>query len=297
MLFNTALSFFLCLSWGSASPIAVEKRDVNLGLLSTFQLMKQYADAAYCQENNNSPGDKVSCHFNNCPLVQAQNTTTIAEFENSLLTDVTGFVAADYTNNLTLVSFRGSASIRSWLSDVIFIRIPVDICSGCTAHWGFWTSWVDSRGPVLQAVRTAVAKNPGFRIAFTGHSLGGAIASLAAAELRDNGYNIDLYTFSAPSFGDETLSTYITNQAGGNYRITHYNDPVPRVPPMLIGYAHLSPEYYVSTPALTPVTTADIRVCAGIRNSDCNGAWIIVDILAHIQYFDLMGICFPLLDV
>jgi hypothetical protein len=43
--------------------------------------MKQYADAAYCQENNNSPGDKVSCHFNNCPLVQAANTTTLAEFE------------------------------------------------------------------------------------------------------------------------------------------------------------------------------------------------------------------------
>ncbi|KAH7115385.1 Alpha/Beta hydrolase protein [Dactylonectria estremocensis] len=297
MLFKLALSFFLCLSWGSASPIAVDQRDVNPGLLSMFHLMKQYADAAYCQENNNSPGGKVSCHFNNCPLVQAENTTTIAEFENSLITDVTGFVATDHTNNLTIVSFRGSASIRSWLSDFIFPRIPVDICSGCTAHWGFWTSWVDARDRVLQAIRTAAARNPGFRITITGHSLGGAIASLAAAELRNNGYNVALYTFGAPRFGDDALSTYITNQAGGNYRVTHYNDPVPRVPPMLVGYAHISPEYYVSTPDLAPVTTADIRVCPGIKNADCNGAWIIPDILAHIQYFDIMGLCYPALDV
>ncbi|KAH7231464.1 Alpha/Beta hydrolase protein [Fusarium solani] len=228
--------------------------------------MKQYADAAYCQENNNSPGDKVSCHFNNCPLVQAENTKTIAEFENSLLTDVTGFVAVDYTNNLTIVSFRGSASVRT-------------------------------RSRVLEAIRSTAARNPGFRIAITGHSLGGAIASLAAAELRNNGYNVDLYTFGAPRVGDDALSTYITNQAGGNYRVTHYNDPVPRVPPMLVGYAHISPEYYISTPDLAPVTTADIRVCPGIRNSDCNGAWPIMDILAHTQYFDIMGLCYPLLNV
>ncbi|KAJ9419482.1 hypothetical protein FOXG_07142 [Fusarium oxysporum f. sp. lycopersici 4287] len=297
MLFKLVLLFFLCLSWGSASPLAVERRDVNPDMLSMFHLMKQYADAAYCQENNNSPGDKVSCHFNNCPLVQAANTTTLAEFENSLLTDVTGFVAVDYTNLLTIVSFRGSASVTSWLTDIFFNRILVDICSGCTAHWGFWTSWVAARGPVLQVIRTAAAINPGFRIVVTGHSLGGAIASLAAAELRNNGYSTDLYTFGAPRFGDDALSTYITNQAGGNYRVTHYNDPVPRVPPMFVGYAHISPEYYISTPGLAPVTTADIRVCTGIRNPDCNGAWIIVDILAHIEYFDIMGLCYPLLDI
>jgi hypothetical protein len=105
---------------------------------------------------------------------------------------VTGFVAVDYTNLLTIVSFRGSASVSSWLTDIFFNRIPVDICSGCTAHWGFWTSWVAARGPVLQAIRTAAAINPGFRIVVTGHSLGGAIASLAAAELRNNGYSTDL---------------------------------------------------------------------------------------------------------
>lgn len=105
---------------------------------------------------------------------------------------MTGFVATDYTRNLTIVSFRGSASIRSWLSDIILVRVPVDICSDCTAHRGFWTSWVDARDRVLQAIRAAVARNPGFRVAVTGHSMGGSIASLAAAELRNNGYNVAL---------------------------------------------------------------------------------------------------------
>lgn len=105
---------------------------------------------------------------------------------------MTGFVAADFTNNLTIVSFRGSASIRSWISDLVFPRVPVDICSGCTAHQGFWTAWVEARGTVLKAIKTVAARNPEFRIVITGHSLGGAIASLAAAELRNDGHNIAL---------------------------------------------------------------------------------------------------------
>jgi hypothetical protein len=43
--------------------------------------MEQYAAAAYCPENNNSPGTQLSCHVGNCPRVDAADTTTAIEFE------------------------------------------------------------------------------------------------------------------------------------------------------------------------------------------------------------------------
>ena len=41
-------------------------------------------------------------------------------------------------------------------------------------------------------VRAAQAQHPYFLTVIIGHSLGGAIATYAAAELRDRGYSVDL---------------------------------------------------------------------------------------------------------
>ncbi|KAJ3459934.1 hypothetical protein MRS44_016007 [Fusarium solani] len=222
MFFKLTLSLFFCLSRGSASSIAVERRDVDPSLLSMLHLMKQIREASW---PSTTPTTSRSC------LSEVQHRFEV------------GF----------LISYFPA---YPWIS------------AAAAQHTGVGGRlWVEARSRVLEAIRSTAARNPGFRIAITGHSLGGAIASLAAAELRNNGYNVDLYTFGAPRVGDDALSTYITNQAGGNYRVTHYNDPVPRVPPMLVGYAHISPEYYISTPDLAPVTTADIRLIPSILTS------------------------------
>jgi predicted lipase len=105
---------------------------------------------------------------------------------------VTGFVSVDSTNRNIVISFRGSHSVRNWLADVDFTAIPTDLCNGCTVHQGFWRSWLEARTGILAAAKSAVAKNPGFSIIATGHSLGGAIATLCAANLRNSGYTVAL---------------------------------------------------------------------------------------------------------
>src|SRR5690242_14544050 len=42
--------------------------------------MSQYASAAYCSNNSNSPGDKVRCGSGNCPVVEHANSTTVLEY-------------------------------------------------------------------------------------------------------------------------------------------------------------------------------------------------------------------------
>jgi predicted lipase len=115
---------------------------------------------------------------------------------------VTGFVVVDSTNRKIVVSFRGSKSVRNWLANINFDAIPTDLCPACTVHQGFWKSWLEARPRILAAVKTAVAQNPGFSIVSSGHSLGGALATLCAANLRNDGYTVALVSLKSLLTGD-----------------------------------------------------------------------------------------------
>jgi len=207
-------------------------------------------------------------------------------------TDVSGYVAVDHTNKQIIVSFRGSTTIDAWLTNFDFGTTNTDICSGCTAHTGFWNSWVDARGRVNPAVKQASTTFPTYKISVVGHSLGGAIASLAAAQLRNSGFNVALYNFGSPRIGGSKISSYISNQPGGNFRVTHWSDPVPKVPLLTMGYVHISPEYYINKPNNQDVNAGDIQVYEGAANLfKGNQAWVIPDVEAHRWYFGLMYTC------
>jgi hypothetical protein len=76
-------SFFLTvLYWASthAAPFIQEKRGIQANQLNSFKLMQQYAAAAYCASNYNSPGDQIQCAAGNCPQVEAADSATVAEY-------------------------------------------------------------------------------------------------------------------------------------------------------------------------------------------------------------------------
>ncbi|EOD50331.1 putative lipase precursor protein [Neofusicoccum parvum UCRNP2] len=213
-------------------------------------------------------------------------------FEHTTVTDTTGFVAVDKTNSLIVVSFRGSRSIQNWIANFDFATTATTICSGCPGHSGFWASWLEAKKLVVPAVQAARTANPSYQIVVTGHSLGGAVADFAAADLRNSGYSVALYTFGAPRIGPAAISDYITNQAGGNYRVTHLNDPVPRLPTLNMGYVHISPEYYISSANNVAVTANDITVYTGNSNLSGNAQWgLNVDVNAHLWYFNDISAC------
>lgn len=101
-------------------------------------------------------------------------------------------MATDSVNSLIVVAFRGSVNIQNFITDIDFPLMPIDICTGCNGETGFWTSWTEARDEILGAVHSAAAANPSYQIVSVGHSLGGAIAAFAAAELRNLGYIVDM---------------------------------------------------------------------------------------------------------
>uniref|UniRef100_A0A0N5B4U9 Lipase_3 domain-containing protein n=1 Tax=Strongyloides papillosus TaxID=174720 RepID=A0A0N5B4U9_STREA len=71
-------------------------------------------------------------------------------------------------------------------------------------------------------------------IVITGHSLGGALATLLALKLTLNGVpgdKIHVITFGEPRIGDYNLANTISQNVPNLYRVVHYQDIVPHYPP------------------------------------------------------------------
>ena len=215
-----------------------------------------------------------------------------------MLTDVTGYIALDQSRNLTVLAFRGSHTWKNWLANFDAGLVPTDICEDCNAWHGFWLAWLEARDEIKSTFRRIAAQQPQNRAIVVGHSLGGAIADLAAADLRNGGIPTDLYTYGAPRIGGQPISDYITNtpaQKGSTYRVTHSDDPVPRVPPQNWGFYDIGPEYWISAGNGVQVTAKDITKSSG-ANMNTEGdpgdlsllSVIGLDVDAHLWYFGPM---------
>ncbi|KAJ5246253.1 mono and diacylglycerol lipase precursor [Penicillium chermesinum] len=282
---------------GSAIPSSLRTRDIPAGELTQFKFWVQYAAAAYCEVNYaGQAGSELKCAVGNCPQVEASGATILYDFSNSTLTDTSGFVARDDTNKAIILSIRGSYSVRNWISDVEFPYTDPGLCEGCEAEFGFWNSWDVVREPVTQIIHEAVAAHPDYELFVVGHSLGAAVATLAAADLRIHGHlEATLYAFAAPRVANLALAKVITAQ-GKNYRFTHTKDPVPKLPLLSMGYVHVSPEYWITSGNNVTVTTADVKVLDGEVNFDGNtgtGFPSLSDFDDHHWYFEKADACIP----
>ena len=135
----------------------------------------------------------------------------------------------------TFVTFAGSdpLKIQDWITDFNAVQSADDL------HTGFKEA-VETVWPVIQ---TAIANRPASEqpLFFTGHSLGGALAVLAATRAAAE-FNIQptvVYTFGSPRTGG---STFFGDYTLGNstFRLIHGTDIVPTVPPSQPGdYRHV----------------------------------------------------------
>lgn len=147
-------------------------------------------------------------------------------------TDTQGFVATRQANDgqaMAVVSFRGTQQVRDWMTNLQIDKVPVtgrnaeDRRTLGSVHSGFNRAFLSVQNQVLQHLKGAEE----LPLYVTGHSLGGALATLATWHLSGDQLAA-CYTFGAPRVGDDGLMNRYRTPI---YRIVNGADPVPCVPP------------------------------------------------------------------
>jgi pimeloyl-ACP methyl ester carboxylesterase len=143
-----------------------------------------------------------------------------------------GFVGSN--DDLVVVSFRGTsnrfnsfrrviASAREWLRNLNVFQTS---CRGARVHAGF----DDDLNRVWNDVGSLIVDHRGDDkpVFLTGHSAGGALATLAAHRYKLAGLNVhSAYVFASPRVGDRAFAA---DYAVPLYRIENGDDLVPHVP-------------------------------------------------------------------
>mmetsp|Transcript_51158 Transcript_51158/g.121582 ORF Transcript_51158/g.121582 Transcript_51158/m.121582 type:complete len:825 (+) Transcript_51158:69-2543(+) len=160
---------------------------------------------------------------------------------------------------LLLVTFRGTSDWGDVMVDIS--TTPVDLGPLGKVHSGFWRAYTSVR-PALRAALAAGCEGSaeGWQVDFTGHSLGGALASLAAldASLKARGEplkgtKIKAVTFGAPRVGDERFCQVYDNYAPDTWRVFSTSDIIPCLPPTsFFGFQHAGIAVELD-PALTKI--------------------------------------------
>lgn len=127
-----------------------------------------------------------------------------------------------------IIAFAGTDPLvgRNWLTDFTTWSSSDDLHAGFdTASRAVWPE---------VAAHARSAKDAGKPLIVTGHSLGAALACIAAKRIRDEGLAeiASVYTFGMPRCGGERFARdYGPALAQRTFRLVHGDDIVPAVPP------------------------------------------------------------------
>ncbi|RMZ74075.1 Extracellular triacylglycerol lipase [Pyrenophora seminiperda CCB06] len=277
--------------------------------------------------------------FDTFELVTAWNT-------GPFLSDSCGYIAISHsrTNPRLILAFRGTYSVANTIADLStipqpYVPYPTDHdddtsefitprvglldrhlppaepakCDNCTVHTGFYSSWLNTRNIVLPHVSKALQRYPTYKLVLVGHSLGGAVATLAGLDFKARGWDPHVTTFGEPRLGNNDFNTYVNerfnitsnHEHNKMHRVTHVGDPVPLLPLSEWGFSMHSEEIFISESSL-PLSIADIHYCDGDEDPHCiaggnhKAAWRLPArfnfwqlFFAHRDYFWRLGLCMP----
>ena len=131
-----------------------------------------------------------------------------------------------------ILSFRGTDSIKDWLTDAEIEQ--VNHGEKMKLHKGFFKAYLSVDSKVLNAIETHDRKP----LWIIGHSLGGALASIAAfmlafySDQADQEHGIaGVYTFGCPRWTNHAGARAYDRLLGNvTWRVNHALDPVPCIP-------------------------------------------------------------------
>lgn len=241
------------------------------------QLMYSYA--AYC------PKDKIvswDCFF--CKLNQTDTNGFIVSviLENDP-TNTFGYVGVRGTT--VEVVFRGTqpSSLANWISDFDFAHMkPYADIPNAFVHTGFMDAYDVVKSNCRTAVASLVTKFKATQVVFTGHSLGAAIATLAAIDIGPTlKIPYALYNYGSPRVGNQVFSDFVYSDIPNLFRIVNRADIVPHLPLKDMGFHHVAEEVWWNKPA-------NYIICdKSGEDPTCSDSVEITNIFDHLDYLGI----------
>ncbi|KAI8837530.1 Alpha/Beta hydrolase protein [Chytridium lagenaria] len=192
-----------------------------------------------------------------------KNVTTFGDFQNSVF----GFVAINHRRQHIVVSFRGSRNMENWIDDLLIAKPDCPFPGapeGAKIHLGFLNSWNLVREEVLTALIPLNDLYPFYEVWITGHSLGGALATLAAVDLRQTlneslpAFRIKLLTFGQPRVGNAKWAEWVDSLSFDySMRVVNQDDLTPHLPPSFAGFKHCPDEIWIADEIGTTLLCSD----------------------------------------
>nr|CDX09919.1 lipase [Yarrowia phangngaensis] len=233
--------------------------------------------------------------------------------------DVSGYVAVDHGSKQIYVVARGTKGLEDTITDLRVMQAPFDHfdlgtnnasvtadCKDCLVHKGFIQAYNNTMKQIQPVLDSAVNKYPDYKVAVTGHSLGGATALLLGINLKVNGYDPLVITYGQPLVGNAGFANWVDKLFFGQenpdttqitadrkfFRVTHKGDIVTQVP-FWDGYTHNSGEVFIDWHTLNP-PLHKVVACKGQSNKNCSAGNKLVQqvyLKNHVLYFIYQGKC------
>ncbi|KAL6784855.1 hypothetical protein ACKKBF_B03500 [Auxenochlorella protothecoides x Auxenochlorella symbiontica] len=169
------------------------------------------------------------------------------EVVEEVLTDTRAFLA--WGPGTLVVSFRGTATRKNIITDIKIWKVAHQprrrnkLGRTLLVHLGFYRAWRHNGFSERLLARVSELAGPGGeaegpdgppRVLFTGHSLGGALAVLAAGDLARAAPalapRLSVYTFGAPRVGNGPFVQEFLTLVPDCWAMVNDQDPVPRIP-------------------------------------------------------------------
>jgi hypothetical protein len=188
--------------------------------------------------------------------------------------------ACDQPHEL-IVTFRGSTT-ANWEDNVLvnmtlfrFVHRTQGYAGNPRVHFGFQKMYQELQPSLRKAVAHWWGQGVARQVVFTGHSLGGALATLAAADLSDmlRPGQLSVIGFGSPRVGDQEFRRYVTPLIGNFYRQVESNDAIVHTPGTKLGYVHVGRELYYEKNQWT--------VCPLPEDPKCSRRWSKMQLVPH----------------
>ncbi|KAL6741292.1 hypothetical protein Aduo_014563 [Ancylostoma duodenale] len=230
-LFNTcSLNARVAHPYGCAKPVPQKIYDEQFAISTVLP----FIGASY-SDNPKEMAEVLQGCFEKIEVI---NSHVIVDPSN--LSDWFAYSAYLPKKDAIVVVFRGSTSIFQLIDQGISFFLHPRVSNPSTGGLvddyylqAFHTFW---KAGMKKDFEAALSKHPKAHIWCFGHSLGGSLASLAAAHISaryKKKEKIQLVTFGQPKLGDMNFAEGHTKLVPNAVRVVHDKDPVPALPPRL----------------------------------------------------------------